>query len=87
MKRALGYVFGRTRKQLDTFRPTQLETRDFIDYLLSAISLEKKALSPDRKAALSKILTTTKRRANLVSLISIPTSLRFSLRSAFANLR
>jgi hypothetical protein len=56
VKNALRYVFGRTRKQLDTFRPTQAETRDFIDYLLSAINQEKKALSPDRKAALSKIL-------------------------------
>jgi hypothetical protein len=56
VKNALRYVFGRTRKQLDTFRPTQVETRDFIDYLLSAINQEKKALSPDRKAALSKIL-------------------------------
>jgi hypothetical protein len=56
VKNALSYVFGRTRKQLDTFRPTRLETRDFIDYLLSAINQEEKALSPDRKAALTKIL-------------------------------
>jgi len=56
VKRALAYVFGTKRKQLDTFRPTQLEARDFIDYLLSAINLEKKALSADRNLALSKIL-------------------------------
>jgi hypothetical protein len=56
VKAALAYVFGSTRKQLDTFRPTQLEARDFIDYLLSAINLEEKALSPDRKAALTKVL-------------------------------
>ena len=55
-KRALAYVFGLKRAQLDSFRPTQLETRDFVDYLLSAINLEDKALSPDRRAALSRVL-------------------------------
>jgi hypothetical protein len=56
VKKALDYVFGTRRKELDTFRPTQLETRDFVDYLLSAINQENKALSPDRKAALSRVL-------------------------------
>ena len=55
-KRALDYVFGTSRAQLDTFCPTQEETRDFVDYLLSAINQENKALSPDRRTALSKVL-------------------------------
>ena len=56
VKRALGYVFGSARKQLDTFRPTQLETRDFIDYLIFAIRAENKERSQDRCLALTKVL-------------------------------
>ena len=60
VKNALDYVFGSERKNLDSYEPDQNQTRDFIDYLISAIRVEnkknKEELSQDRCLALTKLL-------------------------------
>ncbi len=55
-KKALDYVFALKREELDKFRPTQKQTKDFVDELQSAILKEDKTLSPDRVQALRKVL-------------------------------
>jgi hypothetical protein len=50
-------VFGWEKGNLDSYRPNQKQTRDFIDYLIFAIRSENKARSPERCLALSKVLS------------------------------
>jgi hypothetical protein len=55
------FVFGHDRSKLDSLRPNQKQTRDFVDELQAAIFKENKALSSDRGNALSKILVYNER--------------------------
>ena len=57
VKDALDYVFGWEKGKLDSYRPNQKQTRDFIDYLIFAIRAEAKARSPERCLALSNVLS------------------------------
>ncbi|HEY5813981.1 MAG TPA: hypothetical protein VIT23_15170, partial [Terrimicrobiaceae bacterium] len=54
--KAFDYMFGFERSRLDSYRPTQAETKEFIETLTSAIKLEAKGyLAPDRRLALWQV--------------------------------
>ncbi len=58
---ALDFVFGHDRSKLDSLRPNQKQTRDFVDELQAVVFKEGKELSAVRGNALSKILVYNER--------------------------